>query len=215
VLAGTLRLTTEELRSLLTGLLEEARFQDRGEFKLADGSGPPPTGGVTDDLIGLTLESLLGYIGIHKSDGLGARYVDTAIALARRCKDARPTTVTGLFNAVDRELKRRGNKHKVLEAANLTIEATGHNCRTDEDVRRKAKALICGRSWVLQRIGRLDEAMADAKKSLNFGQRIGWDRNTAFCNKCIGRIYRRQAEKVADAQKKADLINKSIESLKD
>src|SRR5262249_27401935 len=153
------------------GLLEEAPFRDRGEFKLAGRAGPPATGEVTDELVGQTLELLLGYIGIHKPDGAGARFVDTAIALARRGKATRPTAVTGLFNAVDRVLKRRGDKHKVLEAATLTIEATRHPCRTDEDIRREAKALICGKSWVLQRVGRLDEAMADAKKSLKLGER--------------------------------------------
>ena len=119
----------------------------------------------TEGLLARTLLALIGYIGQHRSDGLGIRYVGTAIALAKRCKDSSRHAVTGLFNAVEnRILKRRGDKNQVYEAANLTIDAARHDLRTDDDVRAEAKALICGRSWVLQRVGRLAEAVVEARK---------------------------------------------------
>jgi tetratricopeptide (TPR) repeat protein len=214
VLAGALRLPPERLRSLLGGCLDETAFREHGEFKLAAGFSESVVVGDAGEVIGRALEMLLGYIGNHKSDGLGAKCVDSAIALAKRCKDARPTVVAGLFDTVDRMLKRRGDKHKVLEAATLTIEAAKHPLRSEEDVRREARALICGKSWVLQRIGRLAEAMAGAETSLDLGQRINWERNTAFCNKCMGRIYRMQAEQEADEGKRRELIRRSIDSLR-
>jgi tetratricopeptide (TPR) repeat protein len=61
-------------------------------------------------------------------------------------------------------------------------------------VKGEAIALVCGRSWVLQRTGRLTEALADAEESLRLGEHIPWERNTAFCKKCIGRLYRMLAE---------------------
>ncbi len=132
-----------------------------------------------------------------------------------QCKDSRPTAVCGLFNVVDRILKRRGDKRKVFEAANLTIEATRHPLRSDAEVRDEAKALICGRSWVYQRNGRLDEAMVDAKRSLDLGEKTSWNRNTAFCYKCMGRIFRMLAEEERDATKRMELIKKSVDSLRE
>jgi tetratricopeptide (TPR) repeat protein len=167
------------------------------------------------DLLADTLTSLLGYIGQHKSDGLGKTYAQTAMTLARACKDHRPDSVRGLFDALERILKRAGDKKLVFEAANLTIEATRHPCRTDEDVRIEAKARICGRSWVHQRVGHLDEARADAEKSLELGENVGWDRNTVYCRKCLGRLYRIEAERTSDETQKRELLKKSIEALKD
>ncbi len=115
-----------------------------------------------DDLIARTLEELVGYIGQHKKDGIDASHVDAALALAKRCKEIRPRASRKLFDAIDGILKRRGAKNKVYEAANLSIEATKHALRDDEDVQIEARALICGRSWVLQRVGHLDEALAEA-----------------------------------------------------
>jgi hypothetical protein len=45
--------------------------------------------------------------------------------------------------------------------------------RTEEFVRYEAQALICGVSWVYQRIGRLSEAKVEAEKSHRLGQDIG------------------------------------------
>ena len=118
---------------------------------------------------------------------------------------------------MDRILKRRGDKRKVLDAANLTIEAAKaarHELRSDDDVRTEAKALICGRSWVLQRIGRLKEAMVDAERSLDLGQKTSWDRNTAFCHKCMGRIYRMLAVQETDEGRRREFLKKSVESLR-
>ena len=116
---------------------------------------------------------------------------------------------------MDGILKRRGDKNMVYEVANLSIEAAKHPLRDEEDVRIDARALICGRSWVLQRVGHLDEALAEALKSLTLVEKIRWERNTAFCKKCLGRLYRLLAMKESDPATKSALFRKSIESLRE
>ena len=74
------------------------------------------------------------------------------------------------------------------------------------------------RGWVYQRIDRLSDAIADGEKSFEIGEGIRWERNSAFCKKCIGRIYRMQAEKELDnpkpdRQKVAALLDQSAECL--
>ena len=108
-------------------------------YILADPSIPELKPRDSDDLLARTLEELIGYIGQHKRDGLGARYVDTALALAKSCKDASPRAARKLFDAVDGILKRRGDKNKVFEAANLSIEASKHQLRDDDDVKIEAR----------------------------------------------------------------------------
>ena len=108
-----------------------------------------------------------------------------------------------------------------LEVASLSIEAARRSTnRTEDVVKGEAVALICGRSWVYQRIGRLSDAIAAGETSFELGELIPWERNSTFCKKCIGRIYRMQAEKELEAhkpdrQKVADLLDKSAEFLTD
>ena len=68
---------------------------------------------------------------------------------------------------------------------------------------------------MLQRVGHLDEALAEANKSLELGEKIRWERNTAFCKKCLGRLYRMMGMRETDANKKTGLFRQSIESLKE
>ena len=69
--------------------------------------------------------------------------------------------------------------------------------------------MICGRSWVLQRVNRLDEAKTDAKQSLKLGNTLKWHRNTAFCLKCLGRLSRMEAEAATDGAEKQELLAES------
>jgi tetratricopeptide (TPR) repeat protein len=68
-------------------------------------------------------------------------------------------------------------------------------------------------SWAFQRLGQLEDARSAAEKSLHLGEQIGYDRNSAFCHKCIGRLYRIMAE-VDKASRKA-CLGRSIDHLEE
>ena len=59
--------------------------------------------------------------------------------------------------------------------------------------------MICGQSWVLQRVNRLEKAEAAALESLALGKKLQWHRNTAFCWKCLGRLTRMRAAAADDS----------------
>ena len=67
----------------------------------------------------------------------------------------------------------------------------------------------------MQRVGRLDEALAEALKSLTLGDKIHWERNTAFCKKCLGRLYRMLGMRATDAETRSGMFRRSIESLRE
>jgi len=113
---------------------------------------------------------------------LGRRQVPNAIALAKACESHAPELMAGLFWALDKALKQTGNKRLVLEIGERSI-AAAKRCKSETAVKGKAVALICGLSWALQRIGRLNEARAAGEMSLELGEALRWDRNTAFCYK--------------------------------
>src|SRR5579864_2820016 len=106
--------------------------------------------------------------------------------------------------------KRHGNKHLVLELADLTITAARDPLRGEDEARAEAQALICGRSWALQRLGDLDGAKKAATEGLGLGDAIGWVRNTAFCKKCTGRLARLFAERTANVSERARYLEESI-----
>ena len=87
-----------------------------------------------------------------------------------------------------------GNKRLVREIADLSIAAASRS-PTENAAKGKVVALICGRSWALQRMGRLHEAREAGEESLSLGHALHWDRNTAYCYKCLGRLYRMEAER--------------------
>jgi tetratricopeptide (TPR) repeat protein len=55
----------------------------------------------------------------------------------------------------------------------------------------------------------LDQARLAAEHSLELGGAISWDRNTAFCKKCLGRLHRMQAELLAPGGGRAELLEQS------
>jgi len=123
-------------------------------------TGPDPA-----DLLCRTLEALLGFIECSQYDKTAPDQLQNAIALARECVGVRPKSVAAVFMTLDKLLKHRGDKHLVLELADLSIGAARRIPRTRREVEGEAQALICGRSWVFQRIGRLTEARIEAEKS--------------------------------------------------
>jgi len=150
------------------------------------------------DLLCRALEALLRFIECYKYNTRARDQLQNALALARQCAEARPKSVAAVFMTLDKLLKNWGDKHLVLEIADLCIGAARCAPRTRREVEGEAQALICGRSWVFQRIGRLTEALIEAEKSLQLGKDIGWERDTVYCKKCMGRLYRMMAEQEHD-----------------
>src|SRR5262249_6360811 len=148
---------------------------------------------------------LLAFIEVYQRDKEARDQLTNVVHLAKNCLNFRPRTVANVFRTLDKLLKRRGDKCLVLDVADLSIEAAQRTAslRSEDIIKGEAHALICGRSWVLQRVGRLHEAQAAAERSLTLGQDIGWDRNTAYCKKCMGRLFRIQAEQQQGAQRAA------------
>ena len=165
-------------------------------------------------LIGKALSQLLEFIGANKKSTLGWCQVPNAIALAKVCQSEDSELVSALFWKLDKLLKRTGNKRLVLEVANISLKAARRLPRTEAKSKGKAVALICGRSWVFQRTNRLPEARAAGEKSLKLGKDIGWCRNTAFCLKCLGRLFRMEAElHRQDEEEFKKLLDLSIDHL--
>jgi len=159
------------------------------------------------------LRALLQHIDAGGTTLDGHSPVADAVRIASVCKKLNPVTVLGTFRALEKHLKRLGNKHLVLELATLTIGASHGPHRDTEAVRAEAQALICGRSWALQRLDDLGQAADAAEKSLVLGKAVGWDRNTAFCLKCNGRLSRLRAERLTDKTTRLKLLDVSISML--
>ena len=170
-------------------------------------SPPPP------DLLSRALEALLGYLNHYGVDAATRDQIKNVLALAN-AEGVRPDVVARVFGIVQKALKRLGDKRLVWRAAELTLAAAGREYRQEQDAREEALTLICGRSWVLQRVGRLDEAKADAERSLELGRMLGWHRNTAFCLKCLGRLSRMQAEVLPEGAERKGLLAESEQYLR-
>ena len=68
-------------------------------------------------------------------------------------------------------------------------------------------------SWVYQRTGRLPEALTKANISLGLGEDIGSDKNTAFCNKCKGRLKRMKSEALGHKGQECEALLRDSEAL--
>lgn len=135
-----------------------------------------------EDSLARVLENVLSHVERSGRATNMLNQVSNAVALARACDRKHPKLASSVFPRLDKYLKDRGDKHLVLEAAELSI-AAARGARDEDVARNEAKTLICGRSWVFQRIGRLDEAEVAGSKSLELGESIPWPRNTAYCQK--------------------------------
>lgn len=167
-------------------------------------------------LLGEGIRSVLKYIRSNREHSHIFHQVDNVIALADLCVTTNPTAVASVFGPLDKLLKRRGRKFDVLQLAELTIRAARSiNPPTTELVEAEAKALVCGRTWTYQRLNRLEHAALYAQESFERGDSIGYDRNTAFVQKCRGRLHRVQAEQAMNPALRRPLLKVSIELLKD
>ena len=220
VISAALARSIAEIERETKGLFENGLLAetDKGMWFFT-GEQSPTVSSNQELLFAKTLDELLSFIRSHQKHSNMDDQAKNAIKLSRRCKASYPNSVAKLFGFVDKLVKGFGDKHLVLEVANLSIEAARSSPnRTADVVKGEAVALICGRSWVYQRTDQLSDAVAAGEASFELGEHIPWERNSAFCKKCIGRIYRMQAEKELEAykpnrQKVANLLDKSTESL--
>jgi tetratricopeptide (TPR) repeat protein len=173
------------------------------------------TQGAPDNLA-QALRALLNYIQDHRKSATARLQISNAVLLAHKCAVSHPALVAEVFRYLNPLLKRTGDKDLIWEVAKLSVEAARRvSPRTMDVVKSEAVALICGLSWVHQRDGRLDLARALANESLELGESIPWPRNTAFCKKCIGRLYRLEAQENLDRARKDELYALSAASLQE
>jgi tetratricopeptide (TPR) repeat protein len=170
------------------------------------------------DLLRRGLEGLLDFLSSHETDKKAEGQLRNAMTLARECLGAHPGLALNLFQATEHIVKNLGDKHLLLEISDICIHAGQQSGGGDAERRAyaRAQAMLCGTSWVWQRTGRLDEARVAAEKSLDLGERIGWDRNTAFAKKCIGRLDRVEAEQPGTSvERRAELLQASAQKLRE
>ena len=171
---------------------------------------------ISDEVAGSALGAMLDFVE-HKHRNHSRAQMMNAVALARAVNIRMASVhVSRSFQVLQSLLKSSGNKHLVLDVARRSIEASQLvPARGSEQVKDEAVAAICGVSWVYQRTGRLAEAFVQAEHSLELGRDIRWDQNTAFCQKCLGRLKRMESEAVQDGQQRATLLEDSVTLLRD
>ena len=137
--------------------------------------------------------------------------VRNCLSLGELCVKSDPELVSTIFVAIEKTAKDVGNKHLTLDLAELCLRAAHSipGTRPLNVAHMEAQTLICGRSWVYQRIDNLQEAAISAQDSLKLGQDLQWGRNTAYCEKCLGRLRRLQAEK-SNADERQALFQESV-----
>ena len=100
-----------------------------------------------------------------------------------------------LFIGFEHLLKDLGYKRQLLHfSQDCTDDRRIYPLHDGSFARTQARAWICGFAWYFQRAGQLDDALSWAQKSRDKGEGIGWAMNSAFADKCIGRLRRLQAE---------------------
>ncbi len=174
----------------------------------------PPLPSSTGELLGWALDALLACIEQRGSHATTHDEIRNALVLAG-ANGVRPDLVARVFEITHKAIKRLGDKRLVWRAATLSLEAARRGNRHTQDAKAEAIALICGQSWVLQRVNKLEQAEASALDSLALGKKLKWHRNTAFCLKCLGRLSRMRAVATDDSAARQALLTKSEQYLRD
>ena len=159
------------------------------------------------------LDAFLRYYAKYRHDAKGRAQLRNVVLIAKACAGLPVGPLVRLFNVIEKGLKGLGDKHLVHEIAEISIHACQRQPRGTQEVEWEAQAIVCGVSWAFQRLGQLEDARSAAEKSLHLGEQIGYDLNTAFCHKCIGRLYRIMAE--ADNAHRKAYLGKSFEHLEE
>ena len=132
------------------------------------------------DFIAKSIDHLVSFVRAKGTSKTNRSQLRNVIALCKVAAPYRPDAVIDVFGRVQSAMKALGDKHLVLELADLCIEAANRLGSDEKAAEARALTLICGKSCVYQRIGRLDEALVLAHKSLDLGEAINWPRNTAY-----------------------------------
>ena len=208
----TTEVATTLRRLVLTAVLhvgtEAVRLKDRSVHSIAAPS---------DNLVGATLGAALDFVDNNRN-AAGRRQLMNVVALMKTADiPTASAQVSRTFRIIQSWLKSAGDKHLVLEVARRSIAASRVSGRGREQVKDEAVAAVCGVSWVYQRTERLSEALAEAERSLALGQALDppWDRNTAFCHKCLGRLKRVSWEVAQNAHQGLSLLKRSVELLEE
>jgi len=162
------------------------------------------------------LNSLLRYIENHQKEESGFRQVWNAITLARKCETTHPNVVAPVFLVLDSLLKRIGDKHLVLDVAEMSVCAARRADRGRDEADAEARALICGVSWVYQRLpGHLREAKYAYERGRELASIFDLKESLAFSAKCLGRLHRIMAEENENKEQANEDLRLSIERLKE
>ena len=215
ILAETLNVRPEDLSQVLAPLIGSQSIGLGGERWRLLIRPSALTSSEEPAVLERGLSAVLRYVEQHRNVPAGRGLVLEALALTRACYQINPKSIVRAFNKLEQLLKRIGNKHLLEELADITVAAAERPPHEIEDAMARALALICGKSWALQRMGDLAGARYYAKLSLDLGEAIPWPRNTAFCLKCTGRIFRLEAEVQSDPSERKRLLQESIQLLTD
>ena len=207
----------DRLDTLLRGLLHRGILLSKGALLRIEDRATRDLPSLSDEMTEAALGATLDYIRSASRDDARAQVMN-AVSLARGVSRSKSVNVSRAFRILQTHLKALGNKRLILELARRSVAAAKafarpSAARETARVEDEAVAAICGVSWVYQRIGRLFDAFAEARHSLELGQAIHWDLNTAFCHKCMGRLRRLDADDVPERGRRAELLADSRELL--
>ena len=149
------------------------------QFDVKSTSVSNPT--ITEKLI----YELLNFIAEHSRKSQGKGQCRNAFRLFLELAPHRQrNTVLRLFDVLDKPMKALGDKRLILEVANKCIEVTDHPSRTPDEAECETRARICGTSWAYQRLGELELAANQARKSIELSRQMDLSKSLAFCHKC-------------------------------
>jgi len=169
-----------------------------------------------EEVLTVCFDHLLDWFPVHETSPIATSQLYNAMSIAPDCLRHRPGLALKLFQSTEHVIKNLGDKHRLLEMSDFCIEASKNPSAQDQELKARAmaQAYMCGHSWVYQRTpGRLNEARIYAQKSLALGEKIGWDRNTAFARKCMGRMDRIEAEECESMAQRERLLAESENNL--
>ena len=173
-----------------------------------------PTGSPGGEHVQSMLYELLNFIESRSTTRSGMEQCRNALALFRLLDvTSKRMNAERTFDVLDKPVKSLGDKSLVIDIADACIDAVTHPRRLLSEGECEARARICGLSWAYQRMGKLDRAAAEAKKSLELARLLNSTTNLAFGMKCNGRLARLRAEAAEDPDERNRLFQESENGL--
>jgi tetratricopeptide (TPR) repeat protein len=218
VLAQAAGISPDDALGVLKGHIEADLVRIRGEVAELSLLPNDITSDRAQELLSRALRALLSLADDKSKRAAILGQLRNIARLSERCLESDPELVASVFPKLDKLVKAGGDFHLILNLAHLSVRAAGKppsdgQNPTIQMLRDRAQTLICGISWVYQRVDKLRIARAYGEESLRLGEEIGWQRNTAFCRKCLGRVERMDAESTGESDERKKLLQQSIESL--